>query len=155
MRWWNVALLSFVVVTAMTATTATAVAEAGGQGRGPHRWWQSDEVKTLIELTDTQSAALDTIYRKTLPKQRESMRRLNAEEGILSQLVGDMAVEEIDVSRQVDRVESARSELSKTRILMVFRMHRVLTERQRDILDEWMKRDPDDRRSERSRIRRC
>ena len=149
MRWWNVALLSLVVM------TATAVAEAGGQGRGPHRWWQSDEVKTLIELTDAQSAALDTIYRKTLPKQRESMRRLTAEEDSLSRLVGDMAVEEIDVSRQVDRVESARSELSKTRILMVFRMHRVLTKRQRDILDEWMKRDPDARRSERSRIRRC
>ena len=149
MRWWNVALLSLVVM------TATAVAEAGGQGRGPHRWWQSDEVKTLIELTDAQSAALDTIYRKTLPKQRESMRRLTAEEDSLSRLVGDMAVEEIDVSRQVDRVESARSELSKTRILMVFRMHRVLTKRQRDILDEWMKRDPAARRSERSRIRRC
>ena len=149
MRWWNIALLSLVVV---TATTVTA---AGEQGRRPHRWWQSDEVRTLIELTDTQSAALDKIYRKTLPKQRESMRRLNAEERILSQLVGDMDVEEIDVTRQIDRVEAARSELSKSRILMVFRMHRILTERQRDTLDEWMKRKPDEKGSARSRSRRC
>ena len=149
MRWWNIALLSLIVV------TATTVAEAGEQGRRPHRWWQSDEVKALIELTDTQSAALDKIYRKTLPKQRESMRRLNAEERILSQLVGDMDVEEIDVTRQIDRVEAVRSELSKSRIIMVFRMHRILTERQRDTLDEWMKREPDKGGSARSRSRRC
>ena len=149
MRWWNIALLSLVVM------TATTVAEAGEQGRRPHRWWQSDEVKTLIELADTQSAALDKIYRKTLPKQRESMRRLNAEERILSELIGDMDVEEVDVTRQIDRVEAARSELSKTRILMVFRMHRILTERQRGVLDEWMKREPDERGSAGSRSRRC
>ena len=149
MRWSNIALLSLVVV------TATTVAEASEQDRRPHRWWQSDEVKTLIELTDAQSAALDTLYRKTVPKQRESMRRLNAEKRILSQLVGDMDVEEIDVTRQIDRVEAARSELSKSRILMVFRMHRILTERQRDTLDAWMKREPGEKGSAGSRSRPC
>ena len=79
------------------------------------------------------------------------MRRLNAEERTLSQLVADMNVEEIDVTRQIDRVEAARSELSKTRILMVFRMHRVLTATQRDLLDEWTKRDSDNPRPDHPR----
>ena len=79
------------------------------------------------------------------------MRRLNAEERTLSRLVGDLDVEEIDVTRQIDRVEAARSEISKSRILMVFRMHRILTETQRDLLDEWMKRDPDERGPARTR----
>ncbi len=145
MPWRNVALVTLVVV------AATAVVAAGEQGRRPHRWWQSTDVQALLELTDEQSASLDKIYRKALPKLRESMRRLNAEERTLSQLVGDMDVEEIDVTRQIDRVEATRSELSKTRILMVFRMHRVLTQRQRDGLDEWMERETDERGVARTR----
>ena len=148
MRWRNVTLVSLVVV------AATAVVAAGEQGRRPHRWWQSTDVKALLELTDEQSASLDKIYRKALPKLRESMRRLNAEERILSRLVGDMDVEEIDVTRQIDRVEATRSELSKTRILMVFRMHRVLTQPQRDDLDEWMERTTDERGAAGTRTRR-
>ena len=146
MRWWSIALLVFV-------STSVAV-EASEQRRRPHRWWQSAEVQALLELTDEQSAALDKTYRKTLPRQRESMRRLNAEEHTLSQLVGDINVEEIDVTLQIDRVEAVRSELSKTRILMVFRMHRILTETQRDALDEWMRREPDDNGPTRTRSKR-
>ena len=146
MRWRKVALGMLLVVVA-----TTVVAAAGEQGRRPHRWWHSTDVKALLELTDEQSAALDKIYRKALPKLRESMRRLNAEERTLSQLVEDMDVEELDVTRQIDRVEATRSELSKTRILMVFRMHRVLTQRQRDGLDEWMERETDERGAARTR----
>lgn len=148
MRWRNVTLVSLVVV------AATAVVAAGEQGRRPHRWWQSTDVKALLELTDEQSASLDKIYRKALPKLRESMHRLNAEERTLSRLVGDMDVEEIDVTRQIDRVEATRSELSKTRILMVFRMHRVLTQPQRDDLDGWMERTTDERGAAGTRTRR-
>jgi len=125
--------------------TASAL-EANAQGPEPHRWWHSEEVRTELDLTDEQSTSLDRIYQQTLPKQRESMRRLNSEEMTLSQLIGDMDVQEIDVTRQIDRVEAARSELSKTRILMVFRMYRVLSAAQRETLDEWRARENDDHR---------
>ena len=148
MRWRNVAQVTLAVM------ATTAVIAAGEQGRRPHRWWQSTDVTALLELSDEQSAALDKIYRKALPKLRESMRRLNAEERTLSLLIADMDVEEIDVTRQIDRVEATRSELSKTRILMVFRMHRVLTQRQRDGLDDWMERETDDRGTARTRSER-
>jgi len=120
--------------------------EANEQGRVPHRWWHSEEVRTELDLTDEQSASLDRIYQQTLPKQRESMGRLRSEETALSQLIGDMTVQEIDVTRQIDRVEVTRSELSKTRILMVFRMYRVLSAAQRETLDEWRARENDGRR---------
>ncbi|MDP6580090.1 MAG: periplasmic heavy metal sensor [Vicinamibacterales bacterium] len=152
MRLRAIALLSLVLV--VVGVMATAAVEAGEQGRRPHRWWQSDEVTALLGLTSEQSVMLDKIYRRALPKLRESMRRLNAEERTLSRLVADMEVEEIDVTRQIDRVEAARSEASKTRILMVFRMHRILTDTQRDALDEWMKPDPDENGSDRSQRRR-
>jgi Spy/CpxP family protein refolding chaperone len=120
--------------------------EAKEQERRPHRWWQSEELQTELGLTDDQSEALDGIYQETLPKQRESLRRLNDEERTLSQLIADMEVQEIDVTRQIDRVEAARSELSKSRILMVFRMYRVLSAGQREMLDEWRARETSDRR---------
>ena len=68
----------------------------------------------------------------------ESYRRLNGEERTLSRMIANMQVEEIDITRQIDRVEAARSELSKTRTLMVFRMYRVLNPAQRTALKEWM-----------------
>ena len=116
---------------------------ASEQSPRPHRWWQSDEVTALLELTDEQVETLDKIYRQTRPKQRESWRRLNAEERTLSQLIVDMQVEEIDITRQLDRVEAARSELNKTRTLMVFRMYRVLNPMQRATLKEWRGRNDD------------
>ena len=107
------------------------------QDRRPHQWWKSDEVRTLLKLNDHQASRIDRIYQQTLPKRHESMDRLKAEERTLSLLVADMSVEESDITRQIDRVEAARSELSKTRILMIFRMYRVLDEKQRAAMKTW------------------
>ena len=139
MRLCTAMLLGLLVLTA-------SALEANEQGRVPHRWWQSEGVRTELDLTDEQSASLDRIYQQTLPKQRESMRRLYSEQMTLSQLIGDMTVKEIDVTRQIDRVEVTRSELSKTRTLMVFRMYRVLSAAQRETLDDWRARENDGRR---------
>lgn len=119
--------------------------EANEQERR-HRWWHSEEIRTELGLTDDQSASLDDIYQKTLPKQHESMHRLNAEELTMSALIADMDVQEIDVTRQIDRVQAAQSELSKSRILMVFRMYRVLSAAQREMLDSWREQKDTDRR---------
>ena len=147
MRWHAATLLSFLVF------LASGPVDAANQNGQRHGWWLSDEVRAHVELTDDQSARLDRIYKRALPKLRDSMRRLNAEEHTLSQLVADMGVEEIDVTRQVDRVEAVRSELSKTRLLMVFRMYRVLEPDQRDALDQWRNRDSSSQHSDRRRSR--
>ena len=52
-------------------------------------------------------------------------------------------------------VEAARSELSKTRTLMVFRMYRVLTESQRTKLREWMREGSEAAENGEDRRRRC
>ncbi len=111
--------------------------DAKEQDRRPHQWWNSDEVQALLKLSDHQVSRLERIYQQTLPKRHESMERLKSEERNLSLLVADMGVEESDITRQIDRVEAARSELSKTRILMVFRMYRVLDEKQRGAMKTW------------------
>ncbi len=132
MRWWVSLLVALVVA------GAAVPLEADAQSRRPHRWWQSEEVTALLDLSGEQAAEIDRIYRRSLPKMHESYRRLNAEERTLSRMIANMQVEEIDITRQIDRVEAARSELSKTRTLMVFRMYRVLDPAQRTALKEWM-----------------
>ncbi len=143
MRWWVSLLVALVVA------SAAAPLEADAQSRERHRWWQSEEVTALLDLSGEQAADLDRIYRRSLPKMHESYHRLNAEERTLSWMIANMQVEEIDITRQIDRVEAARSELSKTRTLMVFRMYRVLNPAQRAALKEWMdlRRDSNPRRS--------
>ena len=139
MRWWVSLLVALVVA------SAAAPPEADAQSRRPHRWWQSAEVTALLDLSAEQAAGIDRIYQRSLPKMHESYRRLNAEERTLSRMIANMQVEEIDITRQIDRVEAARSELSKTRTLMVFRMYRVLDPAQRTALKEWMDLRRDDR----------
>ncbi len=147
MRWWGSVLAALVVA------SAAAPFEAGAQNRRPHRWWQSDQVTAMLDLSGEQAANLERIYENALPKMHDSYHRLNAEERTLSRMIANMQVEEIDITRQIDRVEAARSELSKTRTLMVFRMYRVLDPAQRTALKEWMDLKPDSRGSGRSRSR--
>lgn len=147
MRWWVSLLVALVVAGAVTPPDADA------QNRQPHRWWQSAEVTALLDLSEEQAVDLDRIYQRSLPKMHESYRRLNGEERTLSRMIANMQVEEIDITRQIDRVEAARSELSKTRTLMVFRMYRVLNPAQRTALKEWMDLRRDNDRSGHSRNR--
>lgn len=144
MRWWVSLLVALVVAGAVMPPDADA------QNRRPHRWWQSAEVTALLDLSEEQAVDLDRIYQRSLPKMHESYRRLNGEERTLSRMIANMQVEEIDITRQIDRVEAARSELSKTRTLMVFRMYRVLNPAQRAALNEWMDLRRDGNRSGRS-----
>ena len=147
MRWWGSVLAALVVA------SAVAPFEAGAQNRRPHRWWQSDQVTAMLDLSGGQAASLERIYQNALPNMHDSYHRLNGEERTLSRMIANMQVEEIDITRQIDRVEAARSELSKTRTLMVFRMYRVLDPAQRTALKEWMDLKPDSRGSGRSRSR--
>ena len=126
------------ILVALAVAGAAVPPDADAQGRQRHRWWQSEEVTTLLDLSGEQATDLDRIYQRSLPKMHESYHRLNAEERTLSRMIANMQVEEIDITRQIDRVEAARSELSKTRTLMVFRMYRVLNPDQRAALKEWM-----------------
>ena len=116
---------------------SAASVDARGQSPTRHKWWQSDEVKALLKLSTEQVASLDEIYGGTQAKQRESVLFLRTEETILSKIIAEMSADEIDVIRQINRVETARSKVRKNRTLMVFRMYRVLSLEQRARLKSW------------------
>lgn len=115
-----------------------AIDTAAAQRR--HKWWQSDEVKTELDLANETSAALEAIFQAARPRQRELMRQLDREEEALSRVIRAPEAGEAAVIRQIDRVERVRSALSRARILMLYRMRRELSAEQRDALREWLRR---------------
>lgn len=108
-----------------------AAAAASEQGSPRHRWWQSEPIRQELGLTDRQSAEIGGIFEDTVPRLRAGKRRLDELEASLSALIAAPQSDEEEVSRLIDRVEAARSEINKTRTLMLYRMHRVLSPDQR------------------------
>ena len=124
MKWSTPLMLALVLLVAWPLSA--------GQRRS--RWWQSEEVKSEIRLTDEQAARIEQLYQAAKPKLRAAMRNLGHEETALSRLIEEMRAGEAEIVVQSERVEAARSELSKARILMIYRMHRVLQKKQDEAL---------------------
>jgi len=103
-------------------------ASAGAQG---FKWWQSDKFKADLVLLPEQIARLEEVYqglRPTLTTGKEELDRL---ESRLSKTIAEGVAPEGDVMKMVDQVEHSRAELAKSRTLMIYRMHQVLTVEQR------------------------
>ncbi len=95
------------------------------------KWWQSDKFQRDLGLSTDQIARLDGIFQASMPALRTNKEALDRLERELSRLVADGSIDETLVVAQVDRVEAVRSELSRTRVLMLVRMRRILTPDQR------------------------
>jgi Spy/CpxP family protein refolding chaperone len=96
-----------------------------------HKWWNSDEGRAEFAITDQQSRDLEAIFQQVLPTLKANKTDLDRQEKLLSQLLNAANSPEADVVRAIDRVEAARSALSRTRTLMLYRMYRLLSVEQR------------------------
>ena len=82
---------------------------AGREG-GPKKWWIDQDLRNELAITDKQSADLEQVYQKTYQLR-------------------------MDLRERLDKVEFARSEFNKARVLMLYRMNKLLTQDQRAKLD--------------------
>jgi Spy/CpxP family protein refolding chaperone len=96
----------------------------------PKPWWLNESDRAELGLTDQQSASIDQIWQKSLPKLREARQQLDTLEDVLSKMILD-AADEAAVAAQIERVENTRAEANKARTLMLYRMNRLLTPEQR------------------------
>ncbi len=119
-------------------------------------WWNDPKVVQELGLSPDQSMRVDAIFRATFPLLRQSKEELDRQEAELSRLV-EVNADEPTVVRQVDKVETVRSGLNKSRTLMLLHMRQVLTPRQNarfNVVFEQYRRDnprPPDRTPEASR----
>ena len=120
------------------AILATSQPANAAQG---YKWWASEETKQELKLTDPQTDQLENIFQSLRPKLKELVQVLKQEEEQLAAIMHTMLAEEWEVTLQIDKVESARSALSKTRTLMLYRMHKRLSPEQLDGLHSlWERR---------------
>lgn len=114
---------------------------------GPKKWWIDPQLRAELGITDQQSAAVEQVWQKSLAKRAETRDRLQQLEAVLEKMILE-AADEAAVTAQLDRVELARSEASKARVLLLYRMHKLLTQDQRAKLDAKVKamRERDGRR---------
>ncbi len=110
------------------------------------KWWSSEEAKQELQLTDPQTVQLETIFQSHRPTFKELMQDLRLENKRLSEIMHAMQAEEWEVTLQIDKVESARSALIKTRTLMLYRMHKILSPEQLDGLHSLSERRQSNRR---------
>jgi Spy/CpxP family protein refolding chaperone len=94
------------------------------------RWWQNERFQRELALTTDQVTRLEEIFQALQPTLKEQKETLDRFEARLSRVVNDPASDEAKVLMVVERVESARGDLSKSRTLLTFRMRRILTEDQ-------------------------
>jgi len=113
----------------LTAAPVLAQRPPDPPGR-PFAWWKSDPFKKELGLTADQSSRIDKIWETTRPELRQEWDELSKLEDKLSHLIQTDADEAV-LSRQIDRVESARANANKTRSLMLVQMLKVLTHDQR------------------------
>jgi Spy/CpxP family protein refolding chaperone len=91
------------------------------------KWWQDEKFKAEIGLTEEQAREVESVFQSSLPRLKAVKQEVDTLEDELSRMIRERVAEEGAVASQIDRVEAARAELSKTRTLMLYRMHRILT----------------------------
>ena len=91
------------------------------------KWWQSDRFQQELALTSEQINRLEETFQSLQPTLKTQKETLDKHESRLSKVLNDPRTDEAKVLEVLERVESARSELSKSRTLLAFRMRRILT----------------------------
>ena len=132
-------LLSLAVVPAAGFSQQTAPAAGSSQQPSLRGWWRNEAIVKDLGLTSDQTARINTIFETTMPELRQDREELERLEAKLSRMIQDDRNDEATLSRQIDRVETARAAGNKTRSLMLTRMYRVLTREQRVRFDQLSK----------------
>ncbi len=115
---------------ALACVAAAPPPLSAGQG-GKFKWWQSERFVQELGLTREQSARIDEVFQASWPALHAAKADLDRLETELSSLIADGTASEANVLQHIDRVEASRSAMGRTRSLMLYRMHRLLTADQR------------------------
>jgi Spy/CpxP family protein refolding chaperone len=101
------------------------------QPHQPTKWWIDPKMRAELGITDSQSAAIEAIWSKAFTQRAETYTRLHKLEDTLDQMMLNASADEAAIVAQLDKVEAARTEASKSRVLMLYRINKVLTPDQR------------------------
>jgi Spy/CpxP family protein refolding chaperone len=112
------------------------------QGQDPDRriWWKHPETVKELVLTQRQADKIERIWKANSPSLSALHTELRGLEAEFNRLMKENKAEERVIALQIDRVEAVRSQINKTRTLMLYRMHQVLTPEQYQKLTDLLER---------------
>jgi Spy/CpxP family protein refolding chaperone len=161
---WAFAVLMFLATSGRAAELCEATQQRGGTSAtakpkgdkraqddkkpGAHqepkwKWWIDPQHRAELAITDQQSALVEQVWVKSLPKLRELREQLLTLEAALSVLLAKDQGDDAAIAAQIDRVEAKRAEGNTARTLMIYRMHKVLNVDQRAKVMAMMERRDD------------
>ena len=112
--------------------------QAAAEKQPRKKWWIDPADRAELGITDQQSAQIEQVWQKSFAKRAETGERLDKLNAVLDKMILE-AADEAAVKAQLDLVESARSDANKARVMLLYRMNRILTQDQRLKLDAKVK----------------
>jgi Spy/CpxP family protein refolding chaperone len=104
-------------------------AEAAAKAKA--KWWRSPELRAEFAITEAQSAEIDRIYHTFYASLKAGMGDVDRYHKDVSKIMAEGSSSEVDVLHAIDKLEAAKASLARTRMLMLYRMYRVLSPEQR------------------------
>jgi Spy/CpxP family protein refolding chaperone len=105
------------------AAEATAKAKA--------KWWRDPVLRAEFAITDAQSTELDRIFHSFYASLKSGMADVDRYHKDVSKMMAEGSSSEVDVLHAIDKLEAAKASLARTRMLMLYRMYRLLSPDQR------------------------
>jgi Spy/CpxP family protein refolding chaperone len=93
-------------------------------------WWKDDAVKKDLALTDSQARSITRLYEDRARQMKTHSDEFQKQLEELDKMTRERTVDVATYSIQVTRVEALRTELSKTRTVMLYSIYRMLTPEQ-------------------------
>jgi len=103
----------------------------GDSNHQPPKFWVDPKLRAELGISDQQSKDIETIWQKGLAQRSETRTNLDKLEAQLDQMMLDASFDEPSFVAQLDKVEAARTEANKARMLMLYRINKVLNPDQR------------------------
>ena len=104
-------------------------AEAAAKAKA--KWWRNEELRAEFAITDAQSTELDRIFHSFYASLKSGTDDVERYHKDVSKMMAEGSSSEVDVLHAIDKLEAAKASLARTRMLMLYRMYRVLSPDQR------------------------
>jgi len=121
---------------AQTPAPRPAAESAQNQSPGSWEWWKDEAIKKELRLTDKQVRDISRIYDSRVRDMKPVNDALQKERAEQEKMASERLVDVAVFAIQVNRVEALRTELFKSRNVMLYAISRQLTAEQHTKLVE-------------------
>lgn len=124
-------------------TPVPAPASAGQRSGGPGRpdsfaweWWKDEAIRKELNLTPRQVQNITRTYENRVREMKPISDALQKQRDVQNTMARERTVDVAVFAIQVNQVEALRTELNKTRYVMLYAISRLLTAEQHEKLRE-------------------